>query len=62
MTTAPPRFDDPSIDGGAPVVSFAETEIEAPIEHVCEVLTAVERWPAWNPDNKEAEKAAPSGS
>jgi uncharacterized protein YndB with AHSA1/START domain len=33
-----------------PVVSSTEIEIEAPIEAVWDILAAIERWPAWNPD------------
>jgi hypothetical protein len=36
----------------APVVSNGEIAIAASPESVWEVLTALERWPAWNPDVK----------
>jgi uncharacterized protein YndB with AHSA1/START domain len=36
----------------APVVSAHEIEIDAPIDRVWEVLTAIQAWPAWNPDVK----------
>jgi hypothetical protein len=38
----------------APVLSSADLEIDAPIQVVWEVLTAIDRWPAWNPDVKAA--------
>jgi hypothetical protein len=47
-----PRSADPAIDADAPVVSAAEIEIDAPIERVWAVLTAIEQWPTWNPDVK----------
>ena len=53
------RAGDPVVDGGAPVVSSAEAEIDAPIEHVWSILTAFERWPAWNPDVKSASLDGP---
>jgi hypothetical protein len=34
------------------VVSAHEVEIDAPIDRVWGVLTAIESWPAWNPDVK----------
>jgi uncharacterized protein YndB with AHSA1/START domain len=40
------------INEGAPVVAAVELEIAAPVETVWDVLTAVERWPTWNPDVK----------
>ena len=53
------RANAPTIREDAPVVSSAEIEIDAPIERVWEVLTAVERWPAWNPDVKSVSFVAP---
>jgi uncharacterized protein YndB with AHSA1/START domain len=46
------RADGPAIDEGAPVTSSAEGEIDASIERVWAVLTAIEQWPSWNPDVK----------
>ena len=46
------RPEEPAIDRNAPVVSGTELEIDAPIAEVWEILTAIERWPAWNPDVK----------
>jgi hypothetical protein len=46
------RSSEPAIDDGAPVFSFAEAEIDAPIETVWKILTAIEQWPTWNPDVK----------
>jgi hypothetical protein len=40
------------IDQTAPVTSAKRTEIDAAPETVWDVLTAVERWPAWNPEVK----------
>jgi uncharacterized protein YndB with AHSA1/START domain len=40
------------INRHAPVVSEGEIAIAASPESVWEVLTAFERWPAWNPDVK----------
>jgi uncharacterized protein YndB with AHSA1/START domain len=40
------------INESAPVIGRSETEIDAPVEPVWEVLTAVDSWPAWNPDVK----------
>jgi uncharacterized protein YndB with AHSA1/START domain len=48
------RSSGPAIDDHAPVFSFAEAEIDAPIKAVWRILTAIERWPAWNPDVKSA--------
>jgi uncharacterized protein YndB with AHSA1/START domain len=42
----------PAVNENAPVVSSAEGEIDAPIDDVWRILTAVERWPTWNPDVK----------
>lgn len=44
--------DEPTIAWDAPVVSTAELEIDAPIDKVWAVLTAIEEWPSWNPDVK----------
>jgi uncharacterized protein YndB with AHSA1/START domain len=41
------------INEQAPVVGSAEIEIAAPPEGAWDVLTAIERWPSWNPDVKE---------
>lgn len=40
------------INESAPVIGRRQTEIDAPAEHVWDVLTAVESWPTWNPDVK----------
>ena len=40
------------INEQAPVVGTGETEIAAPPEVVWDVLTAIDRWPTWNPDVK----------
>ena len=37
------------IDKQAPVVGTYEIEIEAPPEIAWDVLTAIDRWPTWNP-------------
>jgi uncharacterized protein YndB with AHSA1/START domain len=42
------------IRSGAPVVSAAQIEIDAPQGVVWDVLTAVDRWPSWNPAVKSA--------
>jgi uncharacterized protein YndB with AHSA1/START domain len=34
------------------VAGASELEIDAPAETVWDVLTAIDRWPAWNPDVK----------
>jgi uncharacterized protein YndB with AHSA1/START domain len=47
---AQPDPKEPTIAAGAPVVSAYEVEIDAPIDRVWGVLTAIEAWPAWNPD------------
>ena len=50
---------EPTIGSGSPVVSAAELDIDAPIETVWSVLTAVEEWPSWNPDVKAVSLAGP---
>jgi uncharacterized protein YndB with AHSA1/START domain len=57
--TPQPRADDPTIKEDAPVVSSAEVEIDASIERVWAVLTAIEQWPAWNRDVKSVSVTAP---
>jgi uncharacterized protein YndB with AHSA1/START domain len=47
-----PHLKEPMVATDAPVVSSREVEINAPIDHVWGVLTAIERWPEWNPDVK----------
>jgi uncharacterized protein YndB with AHSA1/START domain len=49
MTTQT-RPDDAAIADDAPVVSSVELEIDAPIDTVWRVLTAIGDWPTWNPD------------
>jgi uncharacterized protein YndB with AHSA1/START domain len=39
----------PAIDAGAPVVGRSEVEIAATPEVAWDVLTAIDRWPSWNP-------------
>jgi hypothetical protein len=51
-TAASPQPGDPAVNGRAPVVSSAEDAIDAPIDDVWRILTAIERWPTWNPDVK----------
>jgi uncharacterized protein YndB with AHSA1/START domain len=52
VTTADARAGEPVVAEDAPVFSFAQVEIGAPIEVVWNVLTAIDRWPTWNPDVK----------
>jgi uncharacterized protein YndB with AHSA1/START domain len=51
MTTQA-RPGDAAVADDAPVVSSAEIDIAAPVETVWKVLTAIDRWPSWNPDVK----------
>lgn len=37
------------INRKAPVIASVETVIDAPVERVWEVLTAIRDWPSWNP-------------
>ena len=46
------RPGDPVIDRDSRVVSSAEVEIDAPLEVVWNVLTAIDEWPTWNPEVK----------
>jgi uncharacterized protein YndB with AHSA1/START domain len=39
----------------APVFATSEIEIAASPEAVWEIMAAIDRWPAWNPDIKSAE-------
>lgn len=41
-----------TIEPAAPVVSTHVVEIDAPADRVWAVLTAIDRWDAWNPDVK----------
>lgn len=50
---------EPTIAADSPVVSATSVEIHAQIDRVWEILTAVERWPAWNPDVKSVSVDAP---
>jgi uncharacterized protein YndB with AHSA1/START domain len=43
-----------AINEEAPIVGASEIEIAAPPEVAWEVLTAIERWPSWNPEVKAA--------
>jgi hypothetical protein len=47
------------INEQAPVVGRSELEIAAPPETVWDVLTAIERWPSWNPDVKSMSMQGP---
>jgi uncharacterized protein YndB with AHSA1/START domain len=49
-----PHASEPTIASDAPVVSAYEIGIDAPIDRVWEALTAIDRWPEWNPDVKSA--------
>ena len=57
MTTT---SSDTRIDVDAPVVSSAEGEIDAEIDDVWRVLTAIEQWPTWNPDVKSVSIDGPA--
>jgi uncharacterized protein YndB with AHSA1/START domain len=45
---------DINIDEAAPVKAQREIHIDAPPERVWATLTAIDRWPEWNPDVREA--------
>jgi uncharacterized protein YndB with AHSA1/START domain len=59
MTAQHPQPSEPAIAAEAPVVSAHEVVIDAPIERVWELLTAVDRWPEWNPDVKSVSLDGP---
>ena len=48
-----------AVAADAPVRSVAEIEIDAPIEVVWNVLTAIDNWPTWNPDVKSVSLGGP---
>jgi uncharacterized protein YndB with AHSA1/START domain len=50
--TEQPQTREPAISSDSPVASTHEIAIDAPVDRVWEVLTAIDRWPAWNPDVK----------
>jgi uncharacterized protein YndB with AHSA1/START domain len=41
---------EPTVSPASAVVSAAEVDVDAPIERVWAALTAIDRWPEWNPD------------
>jgi uncharacterized protein YndB with AHSA1/START domain len=47
------------INEQAPVVGASEIEIAAAPEAVWDVLTAIDRWPSWNPDVKSVSMQGP---
>ena len=47
------------IDEQAPVTGAAEIEIEATPDTVWDVLTAIDRWPSWNPAVKSMSMQGP---
>jgi uncharacterized protein YndB with AHSA1/START domain len=47
------------INEEAPAVGTSEIEIAAPPATVWDVLTAIERWPSWNPDVKSMSMEGP---
>jgi hypothetical protein len=47
------------INREAPVVGTSEIEIDAPAQTVWDVLTAIDRWPTWNPDVKSVSMEGP---
>ena len=49
LPDAPRSMTPPGIDAGAPVVGRSEIEIAAAPEVAWDVLTAIDRWPSWNP-------------
>jgi hypothetical protein len=53
------RHSDAAIPEGAPVFSSTELVIEAPVETVWGVLTAIGDWPSWNPDVKSVSIEGP---
>jgi uncharacterized protein YndB with AHSA1/START domain len=59
MTVERPHASEPAISSEAPVVSAHEVVIDAPIDRVWDVLTAIERWPEWNPDVKSVSLGGP---
>ncbi len=52
MTMAEPATRQLETDRNAPVVGSSEIEIAAAPETAWDVLTAIDRWPDWNPDVK----------
>jgi len=48
-----------AIESGAPIKASVEIVIQAPAEKVWSVLTAVNNWPKWQSDIKEAEMIGP---
>jgi uncharacterized protein YndB with AHSA1/START domain len=50
---------EPTIDREASVVGSSEIMIEAPPDTVWDVLAAIDDWPSWNPDVKEASLRGP---
>jgi hypothetical protein len=64
MTRTARRPEDVGVSEDAPVVSSVALEIEASVEIVWGVLTAIDRWPNWNPDVKSVsiEGAAVEGA
>jgi hypothetical protein len=59
MAAAEPRTGGAVVARDAPVLSFAELEIDTPVDTVWDVLTAIDEWPAWNPDVKAASLHGP---
>jgi len=48
-----------AIESDAPIKASVEIVIQAPAEKVWSILTAVNNWPKWQPDIKEAEMIGP---
>jgi uncharacterized protein YndB with AHSA1/START domain len=54
------RPGDVAVSQDAPVLSSVELEIGAPVETVWGLLTAIDRWPSWNPDVKSVSIEGPA--
>jgi uncharacterized protein YndB with AHSA1/START domain len=59
MAAAEPRTGGTVVARDAPVRSFAELEIDTPVDSVWDVLTAIDEWPTWNPHVKAASLHGP---